>query len=125
MNVKLLTEQHLEFLRLKGGCTGSSESIHVKMPHSWKSQVMAQKWVSIASATDWDDLLICSEYVVYFVIDVLKYCFIYLRSFWVRSILAARESHGHHVHSPIWIRQYVIKLFFILNRTEHELYPAS
>ena len=35
MNVKLLTEHHLEFLLLKGGCTGSSESTHVKMPHCW------------------------------------------------------------------------------------------
>ena len=26
MNIKLLTEHHLEFLSLKGGCTGSSES---------------------------------------------------------------------------------------------------
>ena len=41
MIVKLLTEQHLEFLSLKRGCTGSSESTHVKMPHCWKSQVMA------------------------------------------------------------------------------------
>ena len=31
MIVKLLTERHLGFLSLKGGCTGSSESIHVKM----------------------------------------------------------------------------------------------
>ena len=30
MIVKLLTEQRLEFLSLKGGCTGSSESIFVK-----------------------------------------------------------------------------------------------
>ena len=30
MSVKLLTEQHLEFLSLKGGSTGSSESIRVK-----------------------------------------------------------------------------------------------
>ena len=30
MIVKLLTEQHLEFLSLKGGCTGSSESTLVK-----------------------------------------------------------------------------------------------
>ena len=37
MTVKLLTKNHLEFLSLKGGCTGSSESIHVKMPHCWKS----------------------------------------------------------------------------------------
>ena len=42
MTVKLLTEQHLKFLSLKGGCTGSSESIHVKMPHCWKSHVTAQ-----------------------------------------------------------------------------------
>ena len=37
MSVKLLTEHHLEFLILKGGCTGSSESTQVKMPHCWKS----------------------------------------------------------------------------------------
>ena len=42
MRVKLLTEHHLEFLSLKGGCTGSSESTLVKMPHCWKSHVMAQ-----------------------------------------------------------------------------------
>ena len=30
MIVKLLTEHHLEFLSLKGGCTGSSESTHVE-----------------------------------------------------------------------------------------------
>ena len=41
MTVKLLAEQHLEFLSLTGGCTGSSESIHVKMPHCWKSHVTA------------------------------------------------------------------------------------
>ena len=42
MSVKLLTEHHLEFLSLKGGCTGSSESTLVKMPHCWKSHVAAQ-----------------------------------------------------------------------------------
>ena len=41
MSVKLLTEQHLEFLILKGGCTGSSESTLVKIPHWWKSHVTA------------------------------------------------------------------------------------
>ena len=41
MTVKLLTEQYLEFLSLKGGCTGSYESTLVKMPHCWKSHVMA------------------------------------------------------------------------------------
>ena len=42
MSVKLLTEHHLEFLSLKGDCTGSSESTLVKMPYCWKSHVMAQ-----------------------------------------------------------------------------------
>ena len=42
MSVKLLTEYHLEFLSLKGGCTGSSEYKHVKMPHCLKSHVAAQ-----------------------------------------------------------------------------------
>ena len=42
MIVKLLTERHLEFLSLKGGYRGSSESTHVKMSHCWKSHVAAQ-----------------------------------------------------------------------------------
>ena len=41
MSVKLLTEHHLEFLKLKGSCTGLSESTLVKMPHCWKSHVTA------------------------------------------------------------------------------------
>ena len=42
MTVELLTEHHLEFLSLKRGFTGSSESTLVKMPHCWKSHVAAQ-----------------------------------------------------------------------------------
>ena len=42
MTVKLLTEHNLEFLNLKGGCTCSSESTLVKMPHCWKSHIAAQ-----------------------------------------------------------------------------------
>ena len=42
MTVKLLTEQHLEFLSLKGGCTGLYVSTLVKMPHCLKSHVTAQ-----------------------------------------------------------------------------------
>ena len=44
MSVKLLTEHHLEFLSLNGGCIGSSESTLVKMPHCWKSHVVAQNF---------------------------------------------------------------------------------
>ena len=40
MIVKLLTEHHFELLSLTGGCTGSSESTHVKMPHCWKSHAL-------------------------------------------------------------------------------------
>ena len=45
MTNKLLTKHSLEFLSLKGGCTGSSESTLVKMPHCWKSQVTAQLYI--------------------------------------------------------------------------------
>ena len=37
MNIKLLTEHHMVFLSLRGGCTGSSQSTHC-----WKSHVTAQ-----------------------------------------------------------------------------------
>ena len=45
MTVKLLTENHLEFLSLKGGCTDSSESTLVKMPHCLKSHVAAHMFI--------------------------------------------------------------------------------
>ena len=41
MFVKLLTEHHLEFLSLKGGCRGSSDSTLVKMSDCWKSHAAA------------------------------------------------------------------------------------
>ena len=47
MIVKLLTEHHLGFLSLIGGCRGSSESTHVKMSHCWKSHALARRvrWI--------------------------------------------------------------------------------
>ena len=41
MSDMLLTEHHLEFLSLAGGCTGSCESTLVKMSHCWKSHAVA------------------------------------------------------------------------------------
>ena len=41
MSVKLLTEHHLEFLSLKVGCRGSSESTLVKMSNCWKAHAAA------------------------------------------------------------------------------------
>ena len=46
----LLAEHHLEFLSLKGCCTGLSESVLVKIPHCWKSHVVTQlgfRWPNI------------------------------------------------------------------------------
>ena len=43
MIVELLTDYHLEFLSLKGGCRDSSKSIHVQMPHCWKSHATTQR----------------------------------------------------------------------------------
>ena len=45
MTVKLLTEYHLEFLSLKGGCRGLSESTLVKMSNSWKFHAAAQSFI--------------------------------------------------------------------------------
>ena len=41
MIVELLTEHHLEFLSLKGGCRGPSESTLAKMSNCWKSHAAA------------------------------------------------------------------------------------
>ena len=46
MIVQLLTEHHLEFLSLKGGCRGSSESTLVKMSHCCKSHAAAHLNIS-------------------------------------------------------------------------------
>ena len=45
MIVKLLTEHHLEFLSLTGGCGGLAESTLVKMSNCWKSHAAAQYMV--------------------------------------------------------------------------------
>ena len=56
MTIKLLTEHHLEFLSLKGGCTCLAESTLVKMLHCWKSHVtalnMTQDWHNRRSQTN-------------------------------------------------------------------------
>ena len=45
MSVKLLTQHHLEYLSFKGGCTCSSVSTLVKIPHCWKSRVTAHMFL--------------------------------------------------------------------------------
>ena len=51
MNIKLLTEHHLEFVSLKGGCRGSSESTLVKMSNCWKLHAAPIDSFSACSAT--------------------------------------------------------------------------
>ena len=51
MSVKLLTEHYWEILSLTGGCTDSSESTLVKIPHCWKSHVKAHMGVGFECAT--------------------------------------------------------------------------
>ena len=46
MIIKLLTEHHLEFLSLKGGCRGLSFSTLVKMSIFCKSHTAAQLYLS-------------------------------------------------------------------------------
>ena len=53
MSVKLLTEQHLEFLSLKGGCTDSFESTLVKKTHCWISRVTAHIVPSFSVSCVW------------------------------------------------------------------------
>ena len=49
MTVKLLTEHHLEFLILKGGHRGLSESTLVKMSNCWKSHAAAHLLLPVYS----------------------------------------------------------------------------
>ena len=53
MTVKLLTEHHLEFLRLIRGCTGSSEFKLVKMSNCWKSHAAAHMIIAIVNSRVW------------------------------------------------------------------------
>ena len=63
ITVMLLTEHRLEFLSLKGGCTGLSESTLVKMSNCWKSHAAAQimigpvHWVNYKSLGKYQNLL--------------------------------------------------------------------
>ena len=49
MTLRLLAKHHLEFLSLKGGCTDSSETTLVKMPHRWKPHVTSHMLTGNAS----------------------------------------------------------------------------
>ena len=52
MIVKLLTEHHLEFLSLKGGCRGLPESALDKMSNCWKSHAVALFIIDLESSCE-------------------------------------------------------------------------
>ena len=90
LSIKLLTEHHLEFLSLTGGCKGSSESTLVKMPHCWKSYVAAhikEKIALLLKAVTLSKLILSTEflnaYFYYFYIVKVKY--------WIHSSKATVE----------------------------------
>ena len=72
MTVKLLTEHNLEFLSLTGGCTRSSEATLFKMPHCWKSYVVAHILFSYMGI-GLDTLLNCESKVVIKIIVTQSY----------------------------------------------------
>ena len=62
MTVKLLTEHHLEFLSLNGGCTALFKSTLVKMTHCLKSHVAAQNFILVRrldSKNNWSGVRFC------------------------------------------------------------------
>ena len=69
MSVKLLTEHRLEFLTLKGGCAGLSESTHVNMPHIGKNM----PWLSYLLKKERGlPVTLCALLVALMVKDIFK-----------------------------------------------------
>ena len=75
MIVKLLTGHHLEFLSLKGGCRGSSESTLVKMSNCWKSHATAQLVVKAFIDFSFQELMVQVCHFTYF-LSYHNICFV-------------------------------------------------
>ena len=90
MIVKLLTEHHLEFLSLKGGCRGSPESTHVKMQYCWKSHAVA-RFFDMTESCHKRDTSLCEHSFVFY---DRKCCFGHPCCTMVKS-----DKFGHQVNS--------------------------
>ena len=94
MTVKLLTEIHLEFQ-----CTGSSEYIHVKLPHRWKSHV----------ATHFILLGRCSCYwPCYCTTSYLADTFLFLRLIIFWFIFSGQLEHDHGTTCCVSFRDFCL-----------------
>ena len=94
MIVKLLTEHHLEFLSIKRGCRGSSESTLVKMPHYWKSHTSAHLFQDNSRADDWPKVLSLRTLLVRSVQHLVAYTkmFVCMSSFRIRLMTSSLMS---------------------------------
>ena len=66
MTAKLLPEYHLACLSLKRDCIGSSESTLVLVPHCWKSQVAADKYIYMYKYTEQNFKLVILHFYLSF-----------------------------------------------------------
>ena len=64
MSVKLLTGHHFKFPSIKGGCTGSSESTLVKIPHCWQSHNTAHIVFSLIRTSSAVPAQVHTEYIM-------------------------------------------------------------
>ena len=96
-----MTEHHLEFISLKGGCTGSSESTLVKMPH-WKSHVTAHlcNLFTISSKIFSLTLFILMDFPIHIIDTISKDL----------SILYFKGSHVKMYKFNIFLSQKIVKL---------------
>ena len=80
MIVKLLTEYHLAFLSIKGGCTGSSESTFVKLLEiSYRGCYDIKTTLKLHS---------CNALKVHFCGEYVKFCHTHYK--------CTKHCHGHH-----------------------------
>ena len=101
-----MTEDHVEFLSLIGGSTGSSESTAVKMPHCWKSHVRAQLFMNTyPDKTDQDVLrdrrhkLDVSVTAIKLYLPLIRY--IKILSSVISVDQSAVDLSSHKTHPPI------------------------
>ena len=116
MIVKLLTEHHFEFLSLKGGCRGSSESTHTKMPHCWKYQALAH--IILLTQVQYRTNYVPLADILFFVfgMDQHQRSFLFALKLWtVGQILSklAQILHWGQCRKPKWIYKIFITLIYI------------
>ena len=73
MTVKLLTEQHLEILSLKGGCRDLSKSKYVKMPLSLLRGAMSWSVVGDCGISQSYSLVCFSDSMIIYVTQYLLF----------------------------------------------------